>query len=196
MPVLASGSTIRRQLLNAAGVTVTVSPVDVDEDTLRQQAEQKGLSLQETALALAHAKAEAASPQHTGRFIIAADQILGLDGQAFAKPADLTEARTHLLTLRGRTHTLHTAVTLWRDGQALWSHSSSPTLTMRSFSDDFLTQYLQQEGTALLACVGCYRIEGLGMQLFESISGSSDAIAGLPLLPLLAALRQQGALTA
>lgn len=196
MPVLASGSTIRRQLLHAAGVTVTASPVDVDEQALRQQAERKGLSLRDTALALAHAKAEAATPHHPGRFIIAADQILELEGRAFAKPADLTEARTHLLALRGRTHALHTAVTLWKNGQNLWSHVSSPTLTMRSFSENFLDDYLRQEGTALLYCVGCYRIEGPGMQLFDSVSGSSDAIAGLPLLPLLAALRQQGVLPA
>lgn len=194
MPVLASGSAIRRQLLHAAGVNVTCCPVDVDEEALRQQAHKDGLSLRETALSLAHAKAEAASPQHHGRFIIAADQILELDGQAFAKPADLAEARTHLLALRGKTHALHTAVTLWKDGQTLWSHVASPTLTMRPFSDDFLAQYLQKEGTAILSCVGCYRIEGLGIQLFGSVSGSSDTIAGLPLIPLLTTLRQHGVL--
>lgn len=194
MPVLASGSAIRRQLLHAAGVNVTCYPVDVDEEALRQQAHKDGLSLRETALTLAHAKAEAASPRHPGRFIIAADQILELEGRAFAKPADLAEARTHLLALRGKTHALHTAVTLWKDGQTLWSDVASPTLTMRPFSDDFLAQYLQKEGTAILSCVGCYRIEGLGIQLFESVSGSSDTIAGLPLIPLLTALRQHGVL--
>lgn len=196
MPVLASGSAIRRQLLLAAGVNVTCFPVDVDEEALRQRASQDGLSLRKTALTLAHAKAEAAAPHHPGRFIIAADQILELEGRAFAKPADLTEARTHLQTLRGKTHALHTAVTLWKDGQALWSDIASPTLTMRAFSNDFLAQYLQTEGTALLSCVGCYRIEGLGIQLFDSVSGSSDAIAGLPLIPLLGALRQHDVLTA
>ncbi|MCX5616448.1 Maf family protein [Bombella sp. TMW 2.2559] len=194
MPVLASGSAIRRQLLHAAGVTVTCCPVDVDEDALRQRAHKDGLSLRETALTLAHAKAEAASPRHPGRLIIAADQILELEGRAFAKPADLTEARTHLQALRGKTHALHTAVTFWKDGRTLWSHVASPTLTMRPFSDDFLAQYLQTEGTAILSCVGCYRIEGLGIQLFDSVSGSSDTIAGLPLIPLLAALRQHDAL--
>lgn len=196
MPVLASGSAIRRQLLLAAGVNVTCFPVDVDEEALRQRACQDGLPLRETALTLAHAKAEAAAPHHPGRFIIAADQILELEGRAFAKPADLTEARSHLQALRGKTHALHTAVTLWKDGQALWSDIASPTLTMRAFSDDFLAQYLQTEGTALLSCVGCYRIEGLGIQLFDSVSGSSDAIAGLPLIPLLGALRQHDVLTA
>ncbi|MBA5727812.1 Maf family protein [Bombella mellum] len=194
MPVLASGSAIRLQLLHAAGVPVTASPVDVDEDALRRKAETEGLSLRDTALALAHAKAEAASGQHPGRFIIAADQILELEGRAFAKPADLTEARTHLLALRSRTHALHAAVTLWKDGQPLWSHVSSPTLTMRSFSEAFLDDYLQKEGKALLHCVGCYRIEGLGIQLFDTVTGSSDAIAGLPLIPLLAALRRHGVL--
>lgn len=194
MPVLASGSAIRRQLLHNAGVNVTCFPVDVDEDTLRQQAQQDGLPLRETALTLAYAKAGAATPLHPGRFIIAADQILELDGRAFAKPADLAEARTHLLALRGRTHALHTAVTLWKDGRTLWGDVFSPTLTMRSFSGDFLAKYLQTEGTALLSCVGCYRIEGLGIQLFESVSGNSDTIAGLPLIPLLTALRQHGVL--
>ncbi len=196
MPVLASGSAIRRQLLHAAGVNVTCAPVDVDEDALRRQAEQKGLSLRETALTLAHAKAKAATSHHPGRFIIAADQILELEGRAFAKPANLTEARTHLQALRGKTHALHTAITLWKNGQTLWFHIDSPSLTMRAFSDEFLDHYLQQEGTALLSCVGCYRIEGLGIQLFKTVSGSSDAIAGLPLIPLLTALRQQGVLPA
>lgn len=198
--VLASGSSIRRHLLEAAGVPVAAYPVDIDEEHLRHQAQHDGLSLKETALFLARAKAQEASTRlskalpspQTSTFILAADQILDLDGTAFAKPTSLQEARTHLSLLRNKTHALHTSLTLWKDGQEYWHHTSSPTLTMRHFSDSFLEHYLQQEGQAILSCVGCYRIEALGLQLFDHVCGSSDAIAGLPLLPLLTALRKSG----
>ncbi len=194
MLILASGSAIRRQLLQEAGVPITTHPVAVDEDALRHHAEQEGPSLRETALTLARAKARAASSAFPHHYILAADQLLDLEGTAFAKARTMEEARSHLLTLRGKTHALHTALTLWKDGQESWAHSESPRLTMRSFSPAFLDAYLHKEGTALLACVGCYRIEGMGIQLFHLIEGGHDAIAGLPLLPLLHALRERNLL--
>ena len=120
--------------------------------------------------------------------------LLVCEGRWFDKPADMEEARAHLQALRGRRHTLVTAVLCQRGEQRLWHHVAHPTLTMRGFSDEFLDTYLDREGEALLATVGAYRLEGLGAHLFDVIDGEHSAILGLPLLPLFGFLRQHGVL--
>ena len=193
--ILASGSLARRVLLEESGLTIRVCPVDLDEEALRQDLTGKGHSLGQIALALAEAKALKAAHQAAETdLIIAADQILDMGGKAFAKPQTLSDARDHLKFLRGKTHKLQTAVVLYRGGQKLWENLAVPELTMRPFSDDFLEAYLASEGERLLACVGAYRLEGPGMQLFSAILGEHDAILGLPRLSLFEALRAQNAL--
>ncbi|MFT8807841.1 Maf family protein [Gluconobacter sp.] len=188
--ILASGSSARRMLLENAGLTVQARPVDLDEDAVRRSCEAQGHTLSETAIALADAKANLATGDDDfGELTIAADQILDLEGEAFAKPASLAEAAEHLRRLRGRTHVLRTAVVLYKGGEKIWEHLASPRLTMRDFSDDFLKAYLEREGSAILSCVGAYRLEGLGIQLFSAVEGAQDAVMGLPLLPLLEELR-------
>lgn len=190
--ILASGSLARRVLLEESGLTLHLRPVDVNEEDLRKTCEAEGKSLGQTAMILADAKAlKAADAGLETDFIIAADQILDLDGIAFAKPKTLEEAKHHLRALRGRTHRLQTAVVLYRGMQKIWENLAVPELTMREFSEVFLETYLEQEGEALLGCVGAYRLEGLGVQLFSRIVGDHDAVLGLQRLPLLQALRAQ-----
>ena len=139
---------------------------------------------------------KARQAQADGAAVIGADQVLVCDGRWFDKPPDLASARAQLRSLRGRTHTLMTAVVCVRDGTELWRCLARPALTMRQFSDGFLDAYLSLEGKAILSSVGAYRFEGPGIQLFDRIEGDHAAILGLPLLPLLGALRQHGVLTA
>ena len=193
--ILASGSLARRVLLAESGLTLHLRPVDVDEEDLRATCEAEGKSLGQTAMTLAEAKAlKAAEAGAETDLIIAADQILDLDGTVFAKPKTLEEAKHHLRTLRGRTHRLQTAVVLYQGNQKIWENLAVPELTMREFSDTFLETYLKREGEALLGCVGAYRLEGPGVQLFSRIIGDHDAVLGLQRLPLLQALRRQNVL--
>jgi len=189
--ILASGSSARRTLLENAGLVVQTRPVDLDEETLRQSCEEQGHTLSQTAIALADAKANLATrDMGFDELTVAADQILDLDGVAFAKPGSVVEAAEHLRRLRGRTHVLRTAVVLYKGGEKIWEHLASPRLTMRNFSEDFLKVYLEREGLAILSCVGAYRLEGPGIQLFSAVEGTQDAVMGLPLLPLLEELRE------
>jgi len=192
--ILASGSATRHALLTAAGLSFTVQAPRVDEQAIKQSALGDRADASEAALLLAEAKARRA--RMPGALVIGADQILVHDGRWFDKPADLSEARSHLQSLRGGTHELATAVACLRDGVPVWRHVARPTLTMRAFSDDFLDAYLAAEGEACLASVGAYRLEGLGVHLFDRVQGEHAAILGLPLLPLLGFLRQHGMLLA
>jgi len=190
--ILASASPTRRALLEAAGVPVEIRPAAVDEESIKHAARAEDVAPEQTALLLADIKAKRI--REPDALIIGADQLLVCEGTWFDKPADLAAAEAQLRALRGRTHTLHTAVACVRDGTRIWQHVATPRLTMRDFSDAFLESYLRAEGEALLGSVGAYRIEGPGIQLFDAIEGEHSAILGLPLLPLLGFLRQHGAL--
>lgn len=192
--VLASGSTTRAALLTAAGVPFVVHTADVDEPAIRADLEAQGLGAGDIALALATAKAQAISNFHPEAWVLGADQILEFDGRSLGKVADTAGARTLLTAMCGKTHRLYSAAVLTKAGQASQSLLAVATLTMRRFSPDFLERYLAEEGDALFACVGCYRLEGRGLQLFSAIEGDYFAILGLPLLPLLASLRALGIL--
>jgi septum formation protein len=192
--VLASASMARAELLHAAGVAFAIEPAAIDEDALKQEARRRGDSAIECASALALAKACAVSRRAPGALVIGGDQLLTCGNEWFDKPRDLAEARTHLRTLRGRSHVLATAVCVAQGGGPVWQAASEPELTMRPFSDDFLDGYLASEGESLLASVGAYRLEGRGVQLFERIGGDHFAILGLPLIELLAFLRERSAL--
>ena len=161
---------------------------------MKAAARGEGASAADAALLLAGLKASRS--RDPDALVIGADQILTCDGRWFDKPATPAEARAHLQALRGRSHTLETAIVCHRGGQEVWRYLVRPRLLMRAFSDTFLDAYLSLEGDAALASVGAYRLEGPGAQLFDRIEGEFSAILGLPLLPLLAFLRQHGALLA
>ncbi len=191
--ILASQSQARATLLRAAGVAFEQRPAHVDEAAAKAAMRRQEAEADELALALALLKARRVQE---GAVVIGADQVLVCDGQWFDKPPDMASARAQLHSLRGRTHTLMTAVACLQDGTVLWRCLACPALTMRPFSDEFLDAYLALEGEAILSSVGAYRLEGLGIQLFDRIEGDHAAILGLPLLPLLGFLRQHGVLTA
>lgn len=195
--VLASGSKARLGLLRDAGLEVVSCPVTLDEAVLRDRMRAENAAHSDIALALANAKSlEFFRNQRftSADFVIAADQLLDCDGIGFDKPDGRLAIREQLLFLRGRTHHLQTATVLYRNGEKLWEHLATPALRMRQFSDAFLDAYIEAEGDALLSCVGAYRLEGRGVQLFERIDGDHDAILGLPRLPLLSVLRGLGAI--
>jgi septum formation protein len=152
------------------------------------------LSPQDVAEVLARAKAEAVSELARDAFVIGADQVLALGDRILSKPESMEAARGELLDLSGRSHTLHSAVALARSGATLWAHSETSTLTMRALSPQFIGRYLAAAGGEVLGSVGAYQLEGPGIQLFEKIDGDYFSILGLPLLPLLDALRREGAI--
>jgi len=188
--ILASTSGIRRRLLANAGIAVAVVAPTLDEAQARQ-----GLAAErpvaEVAEALAIAKARTVSANRPDDHVIGADQILVLDNAIYAKPGDLAEARRHLASLRGRTHTLITAAAVLHGEGVLATITDSANLTMRQFSDAFLDRYLAAAGPDVTGSVGAYRLEELGAQLFERIEGDYFTILGLPLLPLLSFLRTE-----
>jgi septum formation protein len=189
--ILASTSSARRAVLEGAGVAFEAVRPDVDEDAAKDELLGKGAGPREIAEALAAAKALAVSKDRPG-LVIGADQTLDLQGRLYDKAADLAAARARLAELRGRSHQLHSAVAVAEHGRAVWAETVSATLTMRDFSDAFLDDYLAREGAAALGSVGCYRLEGVGVQLFEAIDGDYFTILGLPLMGLLELLRRRG----
>jgi septum formation protein len=191
--LLASKSAVRRAVLQAAGVPVEVEAADIDERAIEAGA---GLTDPgEVATLLAREKARAVSVKHPGRVVLGADQTLALGNRRFSKAADRAGARAQLQELRGKTHALHSAVTVLRDGKVTYEHVAAARLTMRAFSDQFLDSYLDAVGDAATASVGGYQLEGHGAQLFERVEGDHFTVLGLPLLPLLQWLREEGLLT-
>jgi septum formation protein len=193
--ILASKSAARRALLVGAGVAFDAVEAGVDEAAVKTELLAKGATPRDVAEALAEKKALAASRDRPG-LVIGADQTLELDGQLYDKACNIAEARARLKTFRGRGHQLHSAVVVAEAGRAIWRETATATLIMRDVSDAFLDAYLRDEGEAALGSVGCYRLEGLGAQLFSKIDGDYFAILGLPLLGLLELLRQRGVLIA
>jgi septum formation protein len=191
--ILASTSPARRAMLTAVGLTYEAVAPSVDEEAAKLSLRADGLTPRDQADALAELKTLRVSQKRSG-FVIGSDQMLACAGQVFDKASTIDEARERLRFLRGKTHELITAVVIARDGVPLWRVIRTPKLTMRSFSDDFLESYLANFGAAALGSVGCYQLESGGAQLFSSIQGDYFSILGLPLLDVLDALRQQGAL--
>ncbi len=189
--VLASASASRKRVLASAGVTFTALPAAIDEDALKTGLLEEGTGIAAMADALAEAKARDVARRRPGDLVIGADQTLLFEGALVSKCTDMVSARNLLSRLCGKEHRLVSALVLMRDDKLLWRHESHVDLRMRDFSDAFLDWYLAGEGETLLAGVGCYRLEGPGVQLFDRIEGDYFSVLGLPLLPLLAALREQ-----
>lgn len=192
---LASGSSSRRAMLAAAGVNFTAIMPDVDEDEIRAKmppaATAKAHGVAEH---LAERKALSVSLRYPGALVIGCDQVLICEGRSFNKAADEREAGDTLRALRGRAHELVSAVVIAKEQELIWRCTDMARLEMRDFSDAFLERYLQAELPDVLGSVGCYRIEGRGAQLFARVEGDQFTIRGLPLIPLLTALRARGAL--
>ena len=195
MIILASKSVARTAILRGAGIGFEAVGSGVDEDVTKARLLAGGAGSRAIAQALAAEKAVAVSSERSG-LVIGADQTLELEGRLYDKVADLPAARDRLELLRGKTHLLHSAVVVAEAGRVIWSETVSPVLTMRAVSDAFLEDYLAVEGQAALGSVGCYRLEGPGIQLFAEIEGDYFSILGLPLLPLLAFLRTEKAVAA
>ena len=191
--ILASKSAARQALLKGAGVPFTAMGAALDEEDVKDDLAAHGLDPKAMALALAQAKAVETSKVVDG-LVIGADQTLDLGGELVGKAADLGAARERLKTLRGRRHQLHSATAAAEAGELLWTDVRTATLTVRNFSDAFLERYLEHNGEAALSSVGCYQLEGEGVQLFEKIDGDYFTILGLPLPPLLDFLRGRGVL--
>jgi septum formation protein len=188
--ILASSSPFRNTLLANAGIAFTAVKPDIDERAAEAPLKGSGATPEDVALVLAVAKAAEVSERNPGALVIGADQTLSLGDEIFHKPADMEGARRHLLSLSGKTHQLNSAVALVRNGETLWSQVTVARLTMRMLGPVFIGGYLAQVGDKALSSVGAYQIEGEGIQLFEKIDGDYFAMVGLPLLPLLAALRE------
>ncbi|MGK7869230.1 Maf family protein [Falsiroseomonas sp. E2-1-a20] len=197
--ILASASAARRAVLEAAGLRFEARAAAVDEAAIKEGAQAEGIPPAEAALMLAEAKAMRIARRAPEALVIGCDQLLVAPDDSgtprwFDKPPDMAAARAQLLALRGRRHELVTATVAWRGGERIWQDVTTPRLTMRDFSHEFLEAYLAAEGEALLGSVGAYRLEGPGVQLMAKIEGEHSAILGLPLLPLLRFLRQHGVL--
>jgi septum formation protein len=192
--ILASGSATRAGLLRAAGLAFAVMVPNVDEAAIKEAARAEGIPPADAALLLAEAKAARISRRNPDALVIGADQLLVCDGAWFDKLADAEAAKGQIARLSGRRHELVTAVLCHRGGVRVWQHVSVPRLTMRALRPEVIADYVAAEGEAVTKSVGAYRVEGLGLRLFSRIEGEHTEILGLPMLPLLAFLRQHGVL--
>ncbi|MDE2405821.1 MAG: Maf-like protein [Sphingomonadales bacterium] len=192
--VLASQSGSRQAMLAAAGVAFEPRPAHLDERAL--EAELAGHAPDAVATRLAEAKALAVSADAPGRLVLGSDSLVVCSGRRFDKPRSRDEAAAHLAWFSGREMELHSAAAMARDGLALWRHAECARLRVRALSPAFIERYLAAEWPAVSGCVGVFRIEGLGVHLFEDIAGSQFTVLGMPLLAVLAALRGQGMVAA
>lgn len=191
--ILASGSASRRAMLDAAGVAFEIVRPQVDEDAAKDALKADGIDARGLADALAELKALSVSRRMPGRIVIGSDSTVALaEGGVLDKPDTRERAAEQLRLLRGGSHKLVSAVVGVRDGVAVWRHVDAAKLHVRDFSDAFLEAYLDAEWPAISGCVGCFRIEGPGVQLFSKVEGSHFTILGMPLMPLLGWLRDVG----
>jgi septum formation protein len=194
MIVLSSTSATRRKLLAQTGLHFKTAKPPVDETLIKTKLKSAGAKAEEVADNLAESKANAVAAILPGAYVIGADQMLDCDGVWYDKPLDREGARAHLKSLRGKTHRLITAVVIAHEGKIVWRLVETAHMTMRNFSDEFLDQYLEKAGEGVINSVGAYQLEGAGAQLFAKVEGDFFSILGLPLIPLLAGLREAGAL--
>ncbi|WP_242912551.1 Maf family protein [Brevundimonas pishanensis] len=184
--ILASKSAARREVLTNAGVTFEVQVAGVDEDALKTP----GVDPRQLAIDLAKAKALAVSAQHPDAVVLGADQTLAFDGGLVSKALNLDQAKARLASMRGLPHQLHSGVALAQGGEILWADADTAHMVVRDFSDAFLDAYIAHEGDELLHCVGSYRLEGMGSQLFDKVDGDYFTVLGMPLWLVLDKLRE------
>ncbi|RVU05024.1 septum formation protein Maf [Novosphingobium umbonatum] len=187
--VLASQSASRRAMLTAAGVAHEAIPARIDERALEESLGDAAAP----AIALALAEAKALAVAAPARLVLGSDSLVVVDGRRFDKPTSRENAAEHLRFFSGKALELHSAAALARDGQIVWRHADVARLQVRPLSEAFIAAYLDAEWPEVSGCVGVFRMEALGIQLFSSIEGDHFTILGMPLLPVLNALRQEGA---
>jgi septum formation protein len=193
--LLASSSTTRRRLLEAAGFEIVTCPAAIDEPAIRGSCAADKVAPGDVAVILAEMKAQAALSRNTaapGQLLLAADQILEIDGEMLGKPADQDGAAQQLMRLQGQTHRLHTAAVIMRDGMRIWHHLGVNEMKMRPLTGSEIETYLAHLGEAALWSAGSYQIESVGMHLFTSIGGCHYTILGLPLVEITGFLREHG----
>ena len=190
--ILASSSQSRISMLKNAGLSFETIPADIDERKIELELKNKNSTPELIAAKLANAKAVAVSNLHKDVLVIGADQTLSLDGIQINKVEDLVSAKEKITKLSGKTHCLHSAVCCIYNGFELWNYISTAYMSMRNLDSTEIDQYLSLSGSEILSSVGCYQLERIGVQLFDKIEGDFFTILGLPLLPLLNFLRQQG----
>ncbi len=181
-------------LLSNAGLTFDRIPADLDEDAIKDDGLARGLSPKAVAIRLAEAKAAHIGKDHKG-LVLGADQVLQLGKDVISKSASRAEAKDLLQQMSGRSHYLHSAIALVETGRLLWSHAETAEMTVRTLNDDYIDAYLDQVGDTVLSSVGCYHLEGAGVHLFDTIIGDYFTVLGLPMLPLLAKLRNLKVIT-
>lgn len=192
--LLASASEIRAQLLRNAGLSVTVQPARLDEEAIRAALEAEGANPRDVADALAEAKAAKLSGKTPGALVLGADQVLELNGRVFSKPETPEDAKAQLRALSGQTHRLLSALVVVRDGEPLWRHVGQVRLTMHTFSEAFIDDYIARNWDSIRWAVGCYKLEEEGVRLFSRIEGDYFSVLGLPLIEFLNWLRARGEL--
>jgi len=190
--VLASGSGIRRQMMENAGVSFEVSLPRVDEDAVCQSLLAEGASARDIADALAELKARKVSTRMPGALVLGCDQVLSFDGQIMAKPTSREQAEQQLRQLRGAGHQLLSAAVICEDGQPIWRFVGTVRLQMRDFSDSYLTTYLDRNWPDISNSVGGYKLESEGVRLFNRVDGDYFTVLGMPLLELLSYLTLRG----
>ncbi|WP_432201556.1 Maf family protein [Erythrobacter sp. W53] len=190
--ILASGSFSRKAMLDAVGAAYEAIPADIDERGL--EAEMSDSAPAEIAQALAAAKAAAVSAQHPAKIVLGSDSLVDVGGTRFDKPESREQAAEHLRSFSGQVMTLHSAAALAQGGQIMWVGGDFARLKFRELSDVFIETYLEAEWPEVAGCVGVFRIEAAGPHLFESIVGDQFTVLGMPLLQVMSALRDQGAI--
>lgn len=194
MIVLASTSASRRAMLTAAGVAHEALPALVDEEAVKASLGE--VAPRDLADALAEMKALKVSQRVPGTLVLGGDSVVAIeDGTLLDKPVDRADAERHLKLLSGKRHDLYSAAVIAENGRAVWRHVDRARMWVRPLSDSFIAEYLDAEWPAIAGCVGCYRVEGPGVQLFSRIEGSHYTILGMPLLNILDYLRTRGQLT-
>ena len=194
--IFASSSEIRATLLRNAGVPFTTEKPRVDEEMIRASLEAEEASPRDIADFLAEAKARKVSLKANGALVIGCDQVLDFDGTVMSKPADPSECLAQLTALRGKTHRLLSAAVIYKDGEPLWRHVGVVRLTMREFSDDYLSDYVVRNWESVRWSVGGYKLEEEGVRLMSRIEGDYFNVLGLPMIELLNYLTVRGALPA
>lgn len=192
--ILASQSASRRAMLDAAGVPYRAVPAHLDERALEESL--AGNPPDEIAQQLAVAKARAVAAEHPGALVLGSDSLVEVDGRRFDKPESREQAAEHLRFFSGKAMRLHSAAALARGGSVVWQFGAIAVLSVRPLSDAFIADYLSHEWPAVAGCVGVFRIEARGVQLFDQIEGDHFTVLGMPLVPVLGALREQGILAA